>query len=113
MSLGGHLRAGRLPAWSHGDAIVVYSGREAWGRHASRRPWGSGETTSPGRRASRPDRPGLHASCLQFIRDTDCAVLVWDMMDAFPNGVGVRWSVHAAIYALAAWPSWTMPSSSR
>ena len=21
------------------------------------------------------------------------------MMDAFPNGVGVRWSVHAAIYA--------------
>ena len=29
-----------------GDAIVVYSGREAWSRHAGR-PWGSGETTSP------------------------------------------------------------------
>ena len=81
-----------------GDAIVVYSGREAWGRHAGR-PWGSGETTSPPAEDIGPDRPGLHASCLQFIRDTDCAVLVWDMMDAFPNGVGVRWSVHAAIYA--------------
>ena len=81
-----------------GDAIVVYSGREAWGRHAGR-PWGSGETTSPPAERIGPDRPGLHASCLQFIRDTDCAVLVWDMMDAFPNGVGVRWSVHAAIYA--------------
>lgn len=79
-----------------GDALVVYSGREEWSR-ANGRPWGSGERSTPDQIG--PDRPGLHASCLEFIRDTDCAVLCWDMMDMFPNGVDLTWSVHGAIFA--------------
>jgi kynurenine formamidase len=69
-----------------GDALVVYSGREDWDRHET--PWGVGAA-----------RPGLHASCLEFIRHTDCAVLVWDMLDMLPNGLDLAWAVHAAIYA--------------
>ena len=44
-------------------------------------------------------RPGLHASCLKFIKDSDCCVLVWDMMDHTPNGYGLPWSVHGSIFA--------------
>ena len=55
-----------------GDALVVYSGRENWDKENPA--WGS----IPG------DRPGLHASCLKFIRDSDCTVLAWDMMGPFP-----------------------------
>jgi len=44
-------------------------------------------------------RPGLHASCLKFIRESDCSLLVWDMMDFEPNGYDIPWSVHAAIFA--------------
>lgn len=50
-----------------GDALLVYSGREAYDRAPSKQP---------------NRRPGLHASCAKFIRDRDVAVLVWDMMDA-------------------------------
>jgi kynurenine formamidase len=49
-----------------GDALLVYSGREAYDRAPSKQ----------------PGRPGLHASCAKFIRDRDVAVLVWDLMDA-------------------------------
>jgi hypothetical protein len=59
---------------SRGDAAFVYSGRDAW--DAVNQPWGS-ETTAEGA----PFRPGLHASCLSFLRDHDCAVLGWDMLD--------------------------------
>ena len=45
------------------------------------------------------ERPGLHASCLPFIRDNDMSLLVWDMMDAAPNEYGVPWTVHGAIFA--------------
>ena len=69
-----------------GDALVVYGGREAWDRE--RPAWGSGTS-----------RPGLHASCLPFIRDNDVAVLVWDMMDHQPNGYDLPWSVHGVIFA--------------
>ncbi|MGI9148755.1 MAG: cyclase family protein [Chloroflexota bacterium] len=69
-----------------GDALVVYGGREAWDR--ANPIWGSS-----------PSRPGLHASCLPFIRDNDAAVLVWDMMDYQPNGYDLPWSVHGAIFA--------------
>jgi kynurenine formamidase len=79
-----------------GDALVIYSGREAFSRGEGR-PWGSGSRSTDNQIG--PDRPGLHASCLQFIRETDAALLVWDMMDTFPNGVGVTWSVHGAIFA--------------
>jgi hypothetical protein len=70
-----------------GDALVVYGGREAWNR-AGNPVWGSS-----------PSRPGLHASCLPYIRDNDVSLLVWDMMDFQPNGYDIPWSVHAAIFA--------------
>lgn len=69
-----------------GDALVVYGGREAWDR--SNLTWGAG-----------PSRPGLHASCLPFIRDHDVSLLVWDMMDFAPNGYDLAWSVHGVIFA--------------
>lgn len=70
-----------------GDALLVYSGREAW--QAANPQWG-GNT---------PPSPGLHASCLPFIRDHDVAVLGWDLMDAAPNEYGVPWTVHGALFA--------------
>jgi kynurenine formamidase len=79
-----------------GDALVVYSGREAWSR-AQGRPWGSAAPGAPAE--GLVARPGLHASCLEFIRDTDAAVLVWDMMDLQPNEFGLPWTVHGAIFA--------------
>ena len=69
-----------------GDALIVYGGREAWDRVNP--VWGSG-----------PSRPGLHASCLPFVRDTDVSLLVWDMMDHTPNGYDIPWSVHGVIFA--------------
>ncbi len=69
-----------------GDALVVYGGREAWDRVNPT--WGSGVS-----------RPGLHASCLPFVRDTDVCLLVWDMMDQAPNGYDIPWSVHGVIFA--------------
>ncbi|MFD5215478.1 cyclase family protein [Microbacterium sp. NPDC058345] len=75
-----------------GDAVFVYSGRAAW--DAENPVWGS-ERTADGR--SR--RPGLHLSCLDFLRDHDSAVLGWDMLDAAPNPWGLPWTVHAAIFS--------------
>ena len=70
-----------------GDAVLVYSGREAYARdHGG--VWGGG-----------PTRPGLHASCLPFIRDNDASILCWDMMDAAPNEYNIPWSVHGVIFA--------------
>jgi hypothetical protein len=69
-----------------GDALVVYGGREAWDR--ANPIWGSGTS-----------RPGLHASCLPFIRDSDASLLVWDMMDHSPNGYDLPWSVHGVVFA--------------
>ena len=71
-----------------GDALVVYSGREQWNEDGNAL-WGSD-----------PDaRPGLHASCLKLIRESDCCLLVWDMMDLHPNGYDLGWSVHGSIFA--------------
>lgn len=70
-----------------GDAIVVHSGRERW------------QAAHPDWSGYRPPSPGLHASCLPFLRDHDVAVLVWDLMDANPNEYGVPWTVHGAIFA--------------
>lgn len=69
-----------------GDAVLVYSGREAW--HAQHPEWNGG-----------PLGPGLHASVLPFLRDSDVSVLGWDMMDQSPNEYGVTWTVHGALYA--------------
>ena len=71
-----------------GDALVVYSGREKWDQDGNPI-WGS-----------EPDRlPGLHATCLKFIRESDCCMVVWDMMDMAPNGYDIGWSVHGSLFA--------------
>ena len=70
-----------------GDALVVYSGREAW------------QAANPTWSGYRPPSPGLHASCLPFVRDHDVAVRVWDLMDAAPNEYGMTWTMHGAIFA--------------
>ncbi len=70
-----------------GDALVVYSGREAW------------QAANPAWSGYRPPSPGLHASCLPFVRDHDVAVLAWDLMDAAPNEYGLPWTMHGAIFA--------------
>ena len=52
----------------------------------------------PAVRSDRPrsTRPGLHVSCLPFLRDHDVSVLVWDMLDQLPIGYDIPWAVHAA-----------------
>ena len=67
-----------------GDALLVYSGREAFDRAPAKQP---------------TRRPGLHGSCVTFIRDRDVAVLVWDMMDACDEACGADKPdrVHAVI----------------
>ena len=70
-----------------GDAIIVHSGREAWQR------------AHPEWSGYRPPSPGLHASCLPFLRDHDVSVLVWDLMDAAPDEYGLPLAVHPALTA--------------
>jgi kynurenine formamidase len=76
-----------------GDAVVVYCGREAWQAANPDTPYGRPFGGGPSA------RPGLHASCLPFLRDHDVAVLVWDMLDHMPIGYDVAWAVHAALFA--------------
>ena len=73
-----------------GDALVVYSGREAWDKAHPDTPYG---TAGP--------RAGLHASCLPFIRDNDVSTLVWDMQDYTPSGYDREYpfTVHVAIFS--------------
>lgn len=77
-----------------GDALLVHSGRAAWNEENPT--WG---TVGP--RSSDPNaegqRPGLHASCMEFLRDSDISVLFWDMLDLAPTGYSLPWSVHLAI----------------
>ncbi len=68
-----------------GDALLIYSGREAYVRGGA----GYGGST----------RPGLHLSCASFIRDRDVALLGWDMMDARPDGYGLPWPVHGVLFS--------------
>jgi kynurenine formamidase len=69
-----------------GDALVIYSGRDRW--DAENPAWGS-----------QPSRPGLHGSCLEFLRDIDAAVIAWDMQDSTPNEWDLPWTVHGVIFA--------------
>ena len=71
-----------------GDAVLVYSGREEFNRN-NQINWGG----------DKHKRPGLHASCLPFIRDNNISLLGWDMMDERPNQYGLPWTVHGAIFA--------------
>jgi kynurenine formamidase len=70
-----------------GDALVVYCGRDAF---TESHPEWNGEQLV---------RPGLHASCLRFIRDRDVAAIVWDLMDEHPcaENYGLPFGVHAAL----------------
>ncbi len=70
-----------------GDAVIVFSGRDAYAKDHNGI-WGG-----------LPERPGLHSSCLPFLRDNDASLLVWDMMDAQPNDYQLAWGVHLAIAA--------------
>ena len=70
-----------------GDALLVHSGREAW------------QAANPGWSGYSPPSPGLHASCLPFLRDHDVAVLGWDLMDAAPNEYRLPWTVHGALFS--------------
>jgi kynurenine formamidase len=71
-----------------GDAVVVYSGREAHNRANPKAPW-----------SSEPSRPGLDATCVRFLREHDAGALIWDMTDRRPNGYGTPFGVHSAIFA--------------
>jgi kynurenine formamidase len=70
-----------------GDAVAVYSGREAWEES-----WENIPDEYPP-----VPRPGLHASCLPFVRKNDVAALLWDMMDLTPSGYDLPWTVHGAL----------------
>ena len=70
-----------------GDAVLVYCGRESYIASDS-------DSFSDG-----SDFPGLHGSCLPFIRDNDISLLGWDMLDATPNDTGISQPVHGIIYS--------------
>jgi kynurenine formamidase len=76
-----------------GDAVCVYCGREAWQAANSDTPYGRPFGGGPN------ERPGLHASCLPFLRDHDVSLLVWDMLDHMPSGYDIPWAVHGALFA--------------
>ena len=82
-----------------GDAVCVYSGREAWQAQDPERPYG--RPFNP----TQQQRPGLHVSCLPFLRNHDVSVLVWDMLDHLPIGYDIPWAVHAAIFRLRRGPT--------
>ena len=68
-----------------GDAVIVFCGRKSYM-----------DTFSDGF-TDGADLPGLHGSCLPFIRDNDVALLGWDMLDAVPNDSGVPMPMHSVI----------------
>ncbi|MDA1188248.1 MAG: cyclase family protein [Chloroflexi bacterium] len=70
-----------------GDAVFVYCGREEY------------EKTNNGMYAAPSPYPGMHASCLPFVRENDIAVFSGDMEDLAPNEYGLGFTVHAIIFA--------------
>jgi kynurenine formamidase len=66
-----------------GDALIIYCGRDAWEERNDgswlKWDWSGSMADS---NYSNLVRPGLHFSCLEYIRDTDAAVVIWDMWDA-------------------------------
>lgn len=74
-----------------GDAVLIYSGREAYEKTVGYYGGLIDENTR---------YPGLHASCLPFFHDNDVSVLLWDMEDLAPNEYGIPWAVHGAIHSL-------------
>lgn len=72
-----------------GDAVCVYMGREKWQIAHPGVPYGGTPSF----------RPGMHASCLPFLRDNDFSVLGWDMLDAAPWDYNLAWTTHGVIWA--------------
>lgn len=70
-----------------GDALLIHSGREEYERRVGT--WSADPAV----------RPGLESSCLTYIRETDCAIVLWDMGDVRPNEFGLPFPVHAALFA--------------
>lgn len=73
-----------------GDMLVIRGGRPEW--EARYGPYGSADT-----------RPGLDSTVLDIMAESDCSVLISDMLDAKPHGLDRQWSVHAALYQLGAY----------
>ena len=67
-----------------GDALILYSGREAYNSANPDAPWGS-----------KTEKPGIHPSCVPYVRENDACMVVWDMMDCS----GYDWNLHSAIAA--------------
>ncbi len=67
-----------------GDALLVYSGKDAYVRAGG--VYGGG------------DRPGLSVTCAKFIRDHDVALLGWDMMDGRPDPYGLAFPMHGVLF---------------
>ena len=67
-----------------GDALLIYSGKDAYVR--------AGGVYAGG------DRPGLSVTCAKFIRDRDVALLGWDMMDARPDPYGLPFPMHGVLF---------------
>lgn len=90
------LLAARAVELHPGDAVLVHSGRAGWDRENAT--WG---TFGPRWHDMEAEtvRPGLHASCMEFLREHDVSVLMWDMLDHMPSGYSYAWSVHNAIAA--------------
>jgi kynurenine formamidase len=83
-----------------GDAVVVYSGRERWQAANPELPYGRYPVSYlPGCAPQNFTKPGLHASCLTFLRDHDFSTLVWDMIDATPYEYDIPFAVHSVIHA--------------
>jgi kynurenine formamidase len=84
-----------------GDAVAVYQGREKW--QAAHPGDGYGRMPNVQNQSiggpHKFDKPGMHASCLKFLRDHDLSTLCWDMLDAAPYEYDVTYTVHGAIHA--------------
>ena len=68
-----------------GDAVIVFGGANAYiADHPNA--WSAGSKI-----------PGLHASCLPFIRDNDISLLGWDTIEAMPNDSGKSMPIHSIL----------------
>ena len=65
---------------------------ESGGVYGGQDPW---DEINPTWDSDPNGRPGLHASRLRFLRESDCCLLVWDMMDFAPNGYDLGWQCTA------------------
>jgi kynurenine formamidase len=70
-----------------GDALLLNCGRESYAADHG------GIFYDP------PSYPGVHPSCMEFIRDHDVALLGWDMSDDPSSEYGMARTVHAVLSA--------------